>query len=109
MAGIKIPIDAYVVSGLSSLLLGWEWTQQVNLLSNLGNYMYYIPGPDGNLNELPNPGPIAEVETETQYAMEGKIAMEAVMIREETLPAEETPTPLGCDEVHSDKECSLMN
>jgi hypothetical protein len=39
--------------------------------------------------------------------MEGEIAMEALMIREETLPVEETPTPLGGDEGHSDKECRL--
>jgi hypothetical protein len=38
VAGIKTAIDAYVVSGLSSFLLGWGWTQEVNLLSDLGNY-----------------------------------------------------------------------
>ncbi|KAH8163698.1 hypothetical protein CIB48_g4563 [Xylaria polymorpha] len=109
VAGIKTAIDAHVVSGLSSLLLGWEWTQQVDLLSDLGNYTYYILGPHGNLNELPIPGPIAEAKAETEYAIEGEIAMEAAMIREETLPAEETPTPLGVggDEGHSDKECRL--
>jgi hypothetical protein len=101
VAGIKTAIDAYVVSELSSLLLGWEWTQQVNLLSDLRNYAYYIPGPHGNLNELPIPGPMAEAEAQTEYAMEGEIAME------ETLPAEETPTTLGGDEGHSDKECRL--
>jgi hypothetical protein len=68
------------------------------LLSDLGNYTYYIPGPHGNLNELPIPGPMAEAETETEYAIE------AAMIREETLPAEETPTPLGGNEERSDKE-----
>ncbi|KAG9231520.1 hypothetical protein BJ875DRAFT_444023 [Amylocarpus encephaloides] len=98
VAGIKTAIDAYVVSGLSSLLLGREWTQQVNLLSDLGNYTYYIPGPNGNLNELPIPGPITDTEAETEYVME------AAMIREETLPAEETPTPLRGD---GDKDCRL--
>jgi hypothetical protein len=101
VAGIKTAIDAYVVSGLSSLLLGREWTQQVNLLSDLGNYTYYIPGPNGNLNELPIPGPITDAEAETECVIE------AAMIREETLPAEETPTPLWGDQGHSDKDCRL--
>jgi hypothetical protein len=85
------------------------WTQEVNLLSDLGNYTYYIPGPHGSLNELPVPGLMteAEAEAETEYAMEGEITMEAAMIREETLPAGETPTPLGGGEEHSDKECRL--
>ena len=64
VAGIKTVINTCVVSELSSLLLGWEWTKQVNLLSDLRNYRYYIPGPHGNLNELPAPGPIAETEAE---------------------------------------------
>jgi hypothetical protein len=106
VAGINAVIDAYVVSGLSSLVLGWEWTQQVDLLSNLGNYTYYILGPHGILNELPIPGLIAEVEAEMEYAIEGEIGIEAVA-REETLPAAETPTRLGDDEGHSDKECRL--
>ncbi|CZR66317.1 uncharacterized protein PAC_16218 [Phialocephala subalpina] len=80
---------------------------RVNLLSDLGNYTYYILGPHGNLNELPIPGPIVEAEAETEYVIEGEIAIEAAMIREETLPAGETPTPLGGDEVYSDKECRL--
>jgi len=105
VAGIKIAIVAYVVSGLSSLLLGWKWTQQINLLSDLENYTYYIPGPHGNLKELPIPGPIAEAEAE--FAMEREISMEAAMIREETLPAEETLSPLGGDEGRSDKKCRL--
>jgi hypothetical protein len=33
--------------------------------------------------------------------------MEAAMIREETLPARETPTPLRGNKEHSDKECRL--
>jgi hypothetical protein len=41
---------------------------------------------------------MAEAETETEYVIE------AAMIREETLPAEETPTPLGGNEGCSDKE-----
>lgn len=41
---------------------------------------------------------MAEAETETEYAIE------AAMIREKTLPAEETPTPLGGNEGRSDKE-----
>jgi hypothetical protein len=106
VAGIKTVIDAYVVSGLS-LLLGWGWTQEVNLLSDLRNYTYYIPGPHGSLNELPVPGLMTEAEAETEYVMEGEIIMEGAMIREETLPARETPTPLGVNGEHSDKECRL--
>ena len=41
VAGIKTAIDAYMVSGLCSVLLGWDWAQEVNLLSDLGNYTYY--------------------------------------------------------------------
>ena len=101
MAGINSVIDAYVVSELSSLLLGWEWTQQVNLLSDLGNHTYYIPGPHGNLHEFPIPGLMAETEAETEYAME------AALMREETLPAEEVLAPPGGDERYGDKECEL--
>jgi len=97
VAGINAIIDAYVVSELSSLLLGWEWAQQVNLLSDLGNRTYYIPGPHGNLNELPVHGPMAEAEAETEFAME------AALTREETLLAEETPAPpLQASPIESD-------
>lgn len=44
-----------------------------------------------------------EAEAETEYVME----REMTMIREETLPAGETPTPLGGNGEHSDKECRL--
>lgn len=94
VASIETVINTCVVSELSSLLLGWEWTQQVNLLSDLRNDRYYIPGPHGNLNELPVPGPITEAEAEMEFAMEGEIAMGAAVIREETLMAEEAPTAL---------------
>jgi hypothetical protein len=107
VAYIKTAINTCVVSKLSSLLLGWEWTQQVNLLSNLGNYRYYIPGPHGNLNELPVPGPITEADVETEFAMEGEIAMGEAVIREETLMAEEAPTALRGDEGHGDEGCEL--
>jgi hypothetical protein len=88
VAGIETAIDTCVVSELSSLLLGWEWTQQVNLLSD---YRHYIPGPYRNLNELPLPGPIAEAKAETEFAKEGEIAIGAAVIRE---MAEEVPTAL---------------
>jgi hypothetical protein len=101
VAGVETAIDTCVVSELSSLLLGREWTQQVNLLSDLGNYRYYIPGPHGNLNGLPVPGPIAEAEAETEFAMG------AAVIREETLLAEEAPTALRGDEGHGDEKCEL--
>lgn len=101
MAGIETTINTCVVSELSSLLLGWEWTQEVNLLSDLRNYRYYIPRPHENLNELPAPGSIAEAEAGTEFTMGAAVA------REETLPAEEMPSRLGDDEGHSDKECRL--
>jgi hypothetical protein len=77
------------------------------LLSDLGNYIYYIPGPHGNLNELSIPGPIAEAEAEMEYAIEGEIELGGSMIREETLLARKMPTPLRGNEGHSDKECWL--
>jgi hypothetical protein len=107
VASIETVINTCVVSELSSLLLGWEWTQQVNLLSDLRYYRYYIPGPHGNLNELPVPGPITEAEAEVEFAMEGEIAMGAAVIREETLMAEEAPTALRGDEGHGDEEYEL--
>jgi hypothetical protein len=67
-------------------------------LSNLGNYIYYIPRPYRNINKLPIPGPMAKAETETEYAIE------AAIIREETLSAKETPTPLRGNKGRSDKE-----
>ena len=61
----------------------------------------YIPGPYGNLNELPVPEPMAEAEAETEFAME------AALTREEILLAKETPAPPSIDERYSDKECQL--
>lgn len=101
VAGIETTINTCVVSELSSLLLGWEWTQEVNLLSDLRNYRYYIPRPHENLNELPAHGSIAEAEAETEFAMG------AAVIREETLLAKEAPTALRGDEGHGDEECDL--
>jgi hypothetical protein len=77
------------------------------LLSDLGNYTYYIPGPHGSLNELPVPVLMTEAEAEMEYIIEGEIIMEGAMIREETLPARETLTPLRVNGEHSDKECRL--
>jgi hypothetical protein len=77
------------------------------LLSDLGNYRYYITGLYGNLNELPVPRPISDAEAEMEFAMEVEIAMGAAVIREETLMAEEAPTVLRGDEGHGDKECEL--
>jgi hypothetical protein len=107
VASIETVINTCVVSELSSLLLGWEWTQQVNLLSDLGNYRYYIPGPHGNLNELPVPRPITNAEAEVEFAIEVEIAMGAAVIREETLIAKEAPTVLRGDEGHGNKEFEL--
>ncbi len=71
------------------------------MLSDLGNRTYYIPGPHGNLNELPVHGPMAEAEAETEFVIE------ATLTREETPPAEETPAPPGGDERYGDKQCEL--
>jgi hypothetical protein len=56
------------------------------LLSDLGNHTYYILGPYGNLNKLPNPAPIARAKAETEFAMG------AVVMREETLMVDKAPT-----------------
>ena len=101
VAGIETIINTCVLSELSSLLLGWEWTQEVNLLSDLRNYRYYLPRPYENLNELLAPRSVAKAEVGTEFTMGAAVA------REETLPAEETSTCLGDDEGHSDKECKL--
>jgi hypothetical protein len=45
VAGHDTPIIAGVISGLQIILLGREWMQSVNLLSNFGNQSYYIPIP----------------------------------------------------------------
>jgi hypothetical protein len=101
VANIELTINAYVVSELSSLLLGWEWTQQVNLLSDLGNHTYYIPGPHGNLNKLPDPAPVARVEAKTEFATG------AVVIREETLIVDKAPTASEDYERRRNRECEL--
>jgi hypothetical protein len=77
------------------------------LLSDLGNYRYYILGLYGNLNELPVLGPIVEVEAEIESVMEGKIVMGVAVIREETLMTEEALIALRGDEGHGDEECEL--
>jgi hypothetical protein len=62
---------------------------------------YYILGPHGKLVQIPVPGPIAEARAETEDAIEGE------SIIEETLPAKETPNPLGSSKGFSDKEYRL--
>jgi hypothetical protein len=101
VANIESTIDACVVSELSSLLLGWEWTQQVNLLSDLGNHTYYILGPHGNLNKLPDPTPIARAKAKTEFATG------AVVMREETLIADEVPTATEDYERRRNREYKL--
>jgi hypothetical protein len=76
-------------------------------LSDLENYTYYILGPYGSLNEFPVPGLVTEAKAETEYVIEGEIIMEVIIIREETLPAGKTLTPLGNNKEYSDKECRL--
>jgi hypothetical protein len=107
VAGIKTAINTYIVSRLSSFLLGWGWTQEVNLLSNLGHYTYYILGPHRSLNKLPAPGLITKAEAETEYIIEGEIIIEVAIIREENFPAREAPTPLESNGEYSNKECRL--
>lgn len=71
------------------------------MLSDLGNYRYYIPRPYRNLNELPALGSITKAEAETEFVIEASI------IREDTLLAEEAPTALREDKKHGYKEYKL--
>ncbi|TVY13081.1 hypothetical protein LARI1_G008506 [Lachnellula arida] len=113
LARVKIDISSLYnllprsIASRLGLPLHFGSSIRVNLLSDLGNYRYYIQGPHGNRNELPIPGPIAEAEAETEFAMEGEIAIGAAVIREETLMAEEALTALRGDEGHGDEECEL--
>jgi hypothetical protein len=60
--------------------------------------MYYIPGPHGNLNKLPNLAPIAKAETETEFTTR------VVVIREETLMVNKMPTTTkNCQRYCSEK------
>jgi hypothetical protein len=77
------------------------------LLSDLGNYRYYILGLHKNLNELPVSRPIINAEAEIEFVIKGEIAIRAAVIREETLIAEEAPTALRGDKGHGNKECEL--
>lgn len=63
VAGIETTINTCVVSGLSSLLLGREWIQEVRLLRDFENHTCYILGPLGDLKELPDPTPTTEADT----------------------------------------------
>jgi hypothetical protein len=45
VAGFDTTINAGVISGLQTVLLGQEWIQSVKLLSGFGNHSYYIPVP----------------------------------------------------------------
>jgi hypothetical protein len=77
------------------------------LLSNLGNYRYYILGLYRNLNKLPVPRPITDAEAEIEFAMEREILIGGAVIKEETLIAEEASTALRGNKGHGDKECEL--
>jgi hypothetical protein len=68
------------------------------LLSDLRNYMFYILGPYGNLNELPIPRPITKAETETEYIIE------IIIIKEKILSAEEILIFLRGNKRYSNKE-----
>jgi hypothetical protein len=71
------------------------------LLSDLGNYTYYILRPYRNLNKLPNPAPVAKAKTKTEFATR------AVVIREETLIVDVVPTTIKDCERCCSKECEL--
>jgi hypothetical protein len=101
VANIKTTIDAYVVTELSSLLLGWEWTQQVNLLSDLGNYTFYIPGPNVNLKKLPDPAPVVRDEAETEFATE------PVVTKERMSTVDKVPTASKNYKGRCNKECEV--
>lgn len=45
VAGVETAINARVLHGLHTILLGREWIESVNLLSDFGNRGYYIPIP----------------------------------------------------------------
>ncbi|KAF8862730.1 hypothetical protein BDZ45DRAFT_686558 [Acephala macrosclerotiorum] len=64
VAGVETTINTCVVSELPSLLLGRAWIQEVRLLRDFENHTLYIPGPLGNLNELPDPAPTTEADTD---------------------------------------------
>jgi len=58
------------------------------LLSNLGNYTYYILRPYRNLNKLLNLALIARAKAEMEFEIG------AVVIRKETLIVDEVPTAI---------------
>jgi hypothetical protein len=45
VVGLDTTVNAGVIPGLQTILLGREWIQSVNLLSGFGNQSYYIPVP----------------------------------------------------------------
>jgi hypothetical protein len=63
VASIETIINTYVVSELPSLLLGKAWIQEVRLLRGVGNHIYHIRGPLGNLIKLPNPASTTKADT----------------------------------------------
>jgi hypothetical protein len=65
VAGVETTIDTYVVSELTFLLLGRAWIQEVRLLRGVGNHIYYIRGPQGNLIKLPDPTSTTEADTDS--------------------------------------------
>ena len=88
VAGVETTIDACVVSELPSLLLGREWIRQINLLSNFGNYKYYIPGLYGNLIQVLDLGTAVTTETETSECA----TAEEIGAGEQTAAVDKVPT-----------------
>lgn len=52
-----------MISELFFLLLGKAWIQEIRLLRDIRNHIYYIRGPLRNLIKLPNPITITEANT----------------------------------------------
>jgi len=71
------------------------------LLSNLGNYKYYIPGLYRNLNKLSIPRPIAKAKTKIKFVIR------AIIIRKETSIVEETLTIFRNNKEYSNKKYKL--
>jgi hypothetical protein len=65
VADVETTIDRCVASEVPSLLLGGEWIQQMNLLSDFGNHKYYIPGLSVNLIQVLGLGTDVTTEAET--------------------------------------------
>jgi hypothetical protein len=71
------------------------------LLSDLGNYTYYILRPYRNLNKLPDPALIARAKAKIEFVTG------VIVIREETLIANKVLTATKDYERRCNKKCKL--